>query len=273
MKIDTLILSGGGINCLAFIGTLKFFFETNQIKKNFKNIKKIICVSGGLFVIIPFLLNLSIESVIKIVLNYKEDILVDKDKFKINDILVDYGLFKNPCSKIVKIILKQNNLSEDINLKEFFEYTNINLTVKVVNLSKALIEYINYKNYPELPLHILCDMTSGIPGIFKPVIYKKQYYVDGAICGNFPLENNKSKNYLGINVDHNFDDITDINDIGGYIKSLWNMIGRENTLNKKRIINIKIKMMGTNFDVTDEERKKIIKDGYFQTKNHFKLYS
>ena len=40
---------------------------------------------------------------------------------------------------------------------------------------------------------------------------------------------------------------------------------RDNTLNKKNLINIKIKMTGFNFDVTGLLQK-IIKDGYLQTK-------
>ena len=56
MEIDTLVLSGGGINCLGMVGSLKYLQENDLIKKNFSNIKTIIGVSGGIFNIIPFLL-------------------------------------------------------------------------------------------------------------------------------------------------------------------------------------------------------------------------
>ena len=42
MNIDTLILSGGSIKGLSFLGSIKYLVENNYIDSNFKNIKKII---------------------------------------------------------------------------------------------------------------------------------------------------------------------------------------------------------------------------------------
>ena len=89
----------------------------------------------------------------------------------------------------------------------------------------------------------------------------------------------KAKKSLGQNflIDKNILEkivnITEIQDISGYVKSLWNMIGRANESNEKRIINIKIKMLGTKFNVNETEKKMIIKDGYEQTGKHFLNYS
>jgi NTE family protein len=273
MEIDTLVLSGGGINCLGMVGSLKYLQENDLIKKNFSNIKTIIGVSGGIFNIIPFLLKYSYEGILKVVFNYDCEKIVDLEKFTINDMLLDYGVLKNVCSTIVESMLVHKGLSKDITLKDFYEYTNIELILKVVNLNKNNIVFASYKNFPELKLTTACDMTSCIPFVFKPIKYKDEYYVDGALCGNFPIEHCSSKNYLGINIDHNIPDITDIQDIGGFVKSLWNMIGRANESNEKRIINIKIKMLGTKFNVNDEEKKMIIRDGYKQTIEHFSNYS
>jgi len=269
MEIDTLILSGGGVNCLGLFGSLKYLEENKIIKKDFKNIKTIIGVSGGIFNIIPFLLNLSYESIIKIVLNYDCGQIIDLENFTINDILLDYGILKNPGSQIIETILINKGLSKELTLIELYNLTNINLISKVVNLTQSRVIYVNHESHPNLKLTVVCDMTSCIPGIFKPIIYEDEYYVDGAVCGNFPIEKNVSDNYLGINIDHNIPGINDINDISDYLKSLWNMIGRENEMNEGKIINIKIKMMGTKFNISEEEKKMIIKEGYLQTEEHF----
>jgi len=269
MEIDTLILSGGGVNCLGLFGSLKYLEENKIVEKDFKNIKTIIGVSGGIFNIIPFLLNISYESIIKIVLNYDCEKIIDLEHFTINDILIDYGILTNPGSQIIETILINKGLSKELTLLELYKITKINLISKVVNLTQSSVMYINHESHPDLKLTTVCDMTSCIPGIFKPIIYQEEYYVDGAVCGNFPLEKNVSKKFLGINIDHNIPGITDINDITSYFKSLWNMIGRENEMNNKRIINIKIKMMGTKFNISEEEKKMIIKEGYLQTEEHF----
>jgi hypothetical protein len=269
MEIDTLILSGGGVNCLGLFGSLKYLEENKIIKKDLKNIKTIIGVSGGIFNIIPFLLNLSYESIIKIVLNYDCEKIIDCEKFTINDILLDYGILKNPGSQIIETILINKGLSKELTLIELYNLTNINLISKVVNLTQSKVLYVNHESHPNLKLTVVCDMTSCIPGIFKPIIYEGEYYVDGAVCGNFPIEKNVSDNYLGINIHHNIPGINDINDISDYFKSLWNMIGREIEMNEENIININIKMMGTKFNISEEEKKMIIKEGYLQTEEHF----
>ena len=269
MEIDTLILSGGGVNCLGLFGSLKYLEENKIIEKDFKNIKTIIGVSGGIFNIIPFLLNLSYESIIKIVLNYDCEKIIDCEKFTINDILLDYGILKNPGSQIIETILINKGLSKELTLIELYNLTNINLISKVVNLTQSKVLYVNHESHPNLKLTVVCDMTSCIPGIFKPIIYEGEYYVDGAVCGNFPIEKNVSDNYLGINIHHNIPGINDINDISDYFKSLWNMIGREIEMNEENIININIKMMGTKFNISEEEKKMIIKEGYLQTEEHF----
>ena len=56
MKINTLILSGGGINCISLLGSFQYLFEENIIQKNFKGIQTIICVSGSIINILPLLL-------------------------------------------------------------------------------------------------------------------------------------------------------------------------------------------------------------------------
>ena len=54
------------------------------------------------------------------------------------------------------------------------------------------------------------------------------------LCGR-PYRALLFKNYLGINIDHNVPHITDIQDISGYVKSLWNMIEEQIDQMKKKL--------------------------------------
>ena len=67
MNIDTLILSGGGIKCLSFLGSLKYLIDHKII--NLDKIKSIIGVSGGIIYITPLLLGYSIDEIIQIFLS------------------------------------------------------------------------------------------------------------------------------------------------------------------------------------------------------------
>lgn len=68
--------------------------------------------------------------------------------------------------------------------------------------------YINYKNNPDIPLWKAILMSSTLPFIFPPVLYKKEYYIDGALCNTIwfdMLPANKYDNAIVITT--NFDNI------------------------------------------------------------------
>ena len=58
MNIDTLILSGGSTRGISFLGAIKYLVENNNINNNFKNIKKIICVSASFIFVLTIILTL-----------------------------------------------------------------------------------------------------------------------------------------------------------------------------------------------------------------------
>lgn len=47
---------------------------------------------------------------------------------------------------------------------------------------------ISHHTHPEMPLFTALQMTTAVPVLFKPVKYKDDYYVDGGLLSNYPLE-------------------------------------------------------------------------------------
>ena len=88
-NIDTLFLSGGGINSLAIVGVFQYLFDNNIITPDLSGIKNIICVSGSSFYILPLLLGYSVEATIKICLEFDSAKIVDYTKFDLNNIFND----------------------------------------------------------------------------------------------------------------------------------------------------------------------------------------
>ena len=86
------------------------------------------------------------------------------------------------------MFIRNKGLQENITLKEFYDFKPIELTLKVHNISSCRCEYINYKNYPDMPLVTALTMTSSIPILLEPIMYKGEYYIDGGVDGNLPLE-------------------------------------------------------------------------------------
>jgi predicted patatin/cPLA2 family phospholipase len=88
----------------------------------------------------------------------------------------------------------------DINLtfKELFEKTNKLLTITTVNISSGKAEYHNYLTEPDLNILLSLRMSTNIPIVFSPIIYKNNYYIDGAFLDPYPFYYHKNVKKIGI---------------------------------------------------------------------------
>jgi len=281
MNIDTLILSGGGPSGYAYFGIWKALFDHNIITPDLDGIQEIITTSIGIlssfFLILRIPLNVSME----IAKGYDLDLFLNKENIKIDDILVDHGIFEtNGIYNLMKSILKNSKDREDITLKELYELTPIKLTVKVFNVTKKQLEYISHETYPDLSVLILAQMTTAIPLFFKPVKYNENLYVDGGLRGHFPIEACKSKNYLGLFIGGGtFPKDSEIIKLFPILEFLYSlMINQDQVVydikenkGKDNIIYVEINY-GLNFDMSLEDKERLINSGYKLTIEHIKKH-
>lgn len=79
-----------------------------------------------------------------------------------------------------------------VTLKEFYEYTKKDIYMYTVRLPKDVMDIellsVSHHTHPDLPLFVALQMTTAVPVLFKPVKYKDDYYVDGGLLSNYPLE-------------------------------------------------------------------------------------
>ena len=198
-QIDTLILSGGGPSGIAYIGIFNALFEKNILTRDLSGIQEIITTSAGILFSILYMLNIKENIIENFILNLDLLSFLNTDNLEINDLLIHFGLFNNhKIGETIESFIRHTLHIENITLKEFYEKIPILLTVKVFNVTKKQIEYISYQTNPDLKLSLLSEMTTAIPFFFKPVQYNDCLYVDGGLRGHFPIENNKSENYLGL---------------------------------------------------------------------------
>jgi|TARA_B110000971_G_C20000172_1_gene496393 NTE family protein len=282
MKIDTLVLSGGGPSGTAYIGIFSALFEKGIIKPDLEGIKEIITTSIGIVFSILYMLNINPEAVKKIIVDMDIGSLLNIDEIEIDNLLVNFGLFTN--NKIghgTESIIRHTLHKEDITMKELYEKVPIKLTVKVFNCTLKTVEYINHETDPNLKLSVLTNMTTAIPFFFKPVMYNNYYYVDGGLRGNFPIEHCLSENYLGVYIAGEIfpkdSEILNLFPIIGFIHSL--MINQDDIVrkiksgvSKKQIIYTEINE-GLNFNLSDADKERIISIGYESTMNHIKVHS
>ena len=282
MKIDTLVLSGGGPSGIAYIGVFAALFEHGIIKEDLEGIEEIITTSVGILFAILYMLNINPDAIKKIIVDMDIDELLNINELEIDNLLVNFGLFSNhKIGQGTESIIRHTLQKEYITLKELYEEVPIKLTVKVFNSTHKNIEYINHVTDPDIKLSLLAKMTTAIPFFFKPVMYNDCYYVDGGLRGNFPIEQCLSENYLGIYIAGGSfptdSEILKLFPLIGFIHSL--MINQDDIVREiksgasnKKIIYTEINE-GLNFTLSDEDKERIIRIGYESTMTHIKKYS
>jgi len=275
MNIDTLILSGGSTKGISFLGSINYLIENKYIEKDFKNIKKVICVSASyLFILSLILLNYDSELLEKELLTFDYNKLLDIKDISLKNFVNEYGFINYSRTHIyIKKLLKDRYNVESMSLLKLYKLSGIHIIVKVVNVSEQKVEYMDHINNPKMNILKLIQMTTAIPILIKPIKYKNNLYQDGGLSGNCPIEVNNSENYLCIEILPNKCK-KNINNIFDYLQSGWSMYTPDILIRKNDKNNIKIDLTElylnpSSFDISYDMRKKLLIEGYRQTEEHF----
>jgi len=265
---DTLVISGASTKVVAFVGIFRALFEKNILKENLDGIKEIHTLSIGTLYSICLLLNIGERVIYECLTRCDFNECFDIDNINLNEITKSLGLLSHEVyfKKLMKCILLYKFKKEDITLKELYDYNPIDLYVKCVNVSKQCSVHFNHKTHPDMSIIKLLIMTTTLPIFFKPQKYKNDYYVDGGLSGNLPVEKVKSKNVLCIHIKRSMKNIDD-EDIPllGFLQNMCCVSSLSYNKYKHRTINIVIDLSTYDFNIDKNKKEKIIKMSYEQT--------
>ena len=235
MTIKHLVIGGGGPNGLMFFGALKYLKE-NRFWNN-DTIKSIYTTSAGSLIGAMISLNYNLDDIEEYILKRPWDKLQPIEPENILNIWNEKGIFDEKfVLDIVNPLLKCVSLDSNINLKEFYEFNNIDLHIFTSKIKNGYFETIdlNHKTHPDLLLYKAITMSSAFPFVFKPIEYNGEYYIDGGLCNNFPLNaclnevSSEKDEILAINYSKKSDDENyvinnNINVINYTMKIIFNM--------------------------------------------------
>jgi predicted acylesterase/phospholipase RssA len=202
MPIKHLVISGGGPLGLRYLGALEKLEQ-----EEFWKLHDIESIYGT-----------SIGSIIGTFICLKYDwntlntYIIERpwhDAFKVNakqifDSYYNKGLFDKKLAEIIfKPLLKAKDLNLNVTLKEFYEFSKIDLHIFTFELNKFKTVELSHTSHPELSLLEALTMSSSLPGIFMPTIIDNCCYVDGGVMCNYPLnqclrDHNSKDEILGI---------------------------------------------------------------------------
>ena len=98
------------------------------------------------------------------------------------------GVFtKETMHEIFKPIFNAIDMPMNITIKEFYEYTNIDLHLMVTELTKFELIDISYKTHPDWEVLDAVYCSAGLPILFAPHYREDGIYLDGGFISNYPI--------------------------------------------------------------------------------------
>lgn len=259
-----LVLSGGGIRGISFIGALNALYELNILQ----NMHTFAGTSVGSLILFLCIIGYKPTELFEFIKAF------DLNKLKsisVSLFLESYGL--DSGDKIVKTLVKfmdTQNVKHDITFIELFNKTNKTFIVTSVNISEQKVEYFSHLTQPTMSVVQAIRMSISIPFVFTPVQFNGCLYVDGGCIDNFPMKqfSGREDELIGIYIINNNEDKKNIKSFDEYvmnvINSMINGITKASIENyEKYVIGIDIGSISSiNFDISSEMKTHMYDSGY-----------
>lgn len=186
-KIDTLVLSGGGMKGLVYAGVFEKLQELivaddPSVKID---IRTVCCVSVGALFGLMWVLGYSSAEMQQEILSRD---FTGLKSMKGSNILKRFGF--DSGDKVVawiEEVMAKKHVKKDITLAELFIQTGITLRVVATNVNKYKAVVFDHMKTPKLQVTRAIRMSFGIPFVFTAKRFAGDFYVDGAVVANYPI--------------------------------------------------------------------------------------
>ena len=215
---NSLVFSGGGAKGTAYAGILKYLQEQGKLK----NVTRFIGTSAGSIMCMFMSIGMHYEENMEpgskhfwelIYEMFEEEDFIDfienpilnkmvkEDNLShltgnwldsispIADSLRDqYALCDGSnLLRFFKKSLERFGVDGNITLNELYKKTGKHLILVSCSLSYRKIAYFDYKTAPDLPVVEAVRASMAIPFVFKPVKYNNDFFIDGGVVNNYPI--------------------------------------------------------------------------------------
>ena len=215
INITHLVLSGGGMRGVIFVGALRYLYLNNM----HKNIKHIAGCSVGSLIGLMFAFKLTIYEMEEVLYNcMKDNELCFLSIKRYIRLITELGLFDTQeMIKHLKIIIKRKyadrckgvkgtkgaedtedmeepdeynsgDISETITFAQLSKIFGVNMYISCTNINTCENEIFSIDKTPDACVYKACCASMSIPLLFKPINIGDYYYYDGGLTNNFPIK-------------------------------------------------------------------------------------
>ena len=193
---DMILLGPGGVKGYLELG----FLLKLEYERYYSSVNEWMGCSVGAIICLLIVCGYSITDIINDCLNL--NIINDISDINIDKIRETPGLLtiKSTENLIRQRVIQRFGMVPT--MEQLYMATGMDLTVVTFNLDKMRPEYLNKDTEPNIPCITAVMMSSAIPAIVCPKVYKGYVYVDGAIGDPYPiLYKDDGRKILGVYID------------------------------------------------------------------------
>ncbi|ADB04006.1 patatin-like phospholipase [Marseillevirus marseillevirus] len=268
--LDALCLSGGGINGIATLGALEYFFRIFEME----NISKFCGTSIGAIISLLVLCGYRPREILERLL-CEGDICLPLSKLSF---FTNYGLNdSSPLEKKLGELLEQK-YGFVPTLSELFSLTKKEFVCVSANLSAMRIEYFSRTTKPNMSCVEAVLLSCNAPGVFKKREYLGSTYTDGGIFDNYPLSifDDGETKILGINIaSSNFS-----GEVGNFFDYMHRLMSFAAVQNSEKtysplVMNVRLRVeeFAFNLFVPDERKIELFGIGHLEASKAFRELS
>ena len=187
MTIEHLVISGGCIWGLYEYGILKQLHKKEFWKT--EDIKSVYATSAGAVVGAVLLLKPDFDIIDQYLVERPWHQVWKENSYHLLEAYHACGVFhKQTFYELFSPILKSIDLSVDITIQEFYDWSGVDLNIFTTELNAFEPVLVNQKTYPDWKLIDAIYASCTLPAIFAPIIKDNKCYIDGGFFNNYPLK-------------------------------------------------------------------------------------
>lgn len=179
-----LVISGGACYGISMLGILNYLY----LEKKLNSIKYIASNSIGSFFSLVYCLNVPLELVEEIIREIIKKNLYSITNENFSNLFIENGIFdtNNIMIKIKKYIEKEYKIN-DITFIELSKRFGKNLYISTTQLKDSKNKIFSVDETPNISVFDAVAASMALPFIMKPIKIEDEYYIDGVLSNNFPI--------------------------------------------------------------------------------------
>lgn len=183
-KYHTLVISGGDIKGVYALGALHHIYSTYPEKVD--KISKYVGTSIGALICYLLIIGYTPFELIEYIVH--STFLDDLKNLNLANLVQRKGMLNYYIIQEHLEGLTVNKIGKFMTLADLYLKTNKELVCTTYNYTTGELEYLSYRNSPDLPALTAVRMSCNIPILFDRFFYNGYEYIDGGFGNNFPID-------------------------------------------------------------------------------------